>query len=67
MAALGVRDACQAASSLSRQPMRPGDDSPLGGLAVNSDAWLTLELNIEHVIQAFDLTQTDQLAVVDVD
>ena len=38
---------------------------PIGTLGGSSDLSLTADMNIEHVMQTFDRTETEELAVVD--
>jgi CIC family chloride channel protein len=43
----------------------PKDDSPVSTLATNADIVLSADMNIEQVMQTFDRTETEELAVTD--
>ncbi|WP_309606982.1 chloride channel protein [Phenylobacterium sp.] len=43
----------------------PGDDSPVSTLATGADVVLSADMNIEQVMQTFDRTETEELAVTD--
>ncbi len=43
----------------------PADESPVSTLATNTDIVLSADMNIEQVMQTFDRTETEELAVTD--